>query len=94
VAGGGGKIGEWSYVDLVLHAHLLELGGLREKRGRTQPQRQQERRENFERFQGIGAVSEWSWWNGKSTSKRKGRFVLQSCEITDEQNQFISHKAC
>jgi hypothetical protein len=31
---------------------------------------------------------------GKLTSKRKGVFVLQPHEMTDEQNQFINHKSC
>ena len=51
---------EWSYVDLMRHGHLLELDGLREKGGGTQFQRQQGRRECFERFQGMEAVSEWN----------------------------------
>ena len=36
---------------------------------------------------GIGGM-------GKLTSKRKGIFVLQAREMTDEQNQFINHKPC
>ena len=30
---GGETLGGWSYVDLMLHAHLLELGGLRRNEG-------------------------------------------------------------